>query len=104
MHVSTFVKPSSSNTQLLLLLFWNKQAKVIDCLNSITPFLIFEVIFQILMNAQERLPTVISSPPVQTNVAPIPASVTVDMSEVALIAIIVMPVSVLTGWPIKGSF
>ena len=55
------------------------------------------------MNAQERHPTVISSPPVQTNVDPIPASVTVDMWEMALIAI-VMPVSNLTLWPIKGSF
>ena len=57
------------------------------------------------MNAQERHPTVISLPPVQTNVDPIPASVTVDFSEMALIAIIVMPaVSILTLWPIKGSF
>ena len=49
------------------------------------------------MNAQMRHPTVISSPPVQTNVGPIPASVTVDFSETALIAIIVMPaVSILT--------
>ena len=58
------------------------------------------------MNAQEGHPTVISSPPVQTNVDPIPASVTVDMWEMALIAItcIVMPVSILTLWPINGSF
>ena len=103
-YVSTLEKPSSSNTQLLLLLFWNKQVTVIDCLNSITSFLTFEVIFQILMNAQDRHPTVISSPPVQTNVDPIPASVTVDMSEMALIAIINMPVSILKLCPIKGSF
>ena len=56
------------------------------------------------MNAQERHPTVISSPPVQTNVDPIPASVTVDMWEMALIAIIVMLVSILTLWPFIGSF
>ena len=43
------------------------------------------------MNAQERHLTVISWPPVQTNVDPISASVTVDISEMALIAIIVMP-------------
>ena len=48
------------------------------------------------MNAPKRHPTVTSSPPVQTNLDPIPASVTVDLSEMALIAIIVMPVSVLT--------
>ena len=96
---------TSSNTQLLLLLFWNKQVTVIDCLNSITLFLIFEVIFQILMNAPKRHPSVISSPPVQTNVDPISASVTVDMWEMAFIAIIVMPaVSILTLWPINGSF
>ena len=56
------------------------------------------------MNAQERHPTVISSPPVQTIVDPTPAIVTVDMSEMALIAIIVMPVSILTEWSIKRSF
>ena len=96
---------TSSNTQLLLLLFWNKQVTVIDCLNSIILFLIFEVIFQILMNAPKRHPSVISSPPVQTNVDPISASVTVDMWEMAFIAIIVMPaVSILTLWPINGSF
>ena len=105
MHVSTFEKTSSSNTQLLLMLFWNKQVTVIDCLNSISSLLIIEVIFQILMNAPEKHPTVISLPPAQTNVDPIPASVTVDMREMALIAIIVMPaVSILTLWLIKGSF
>ena len=56
------------------------------------------------MNAQERHPTAISEPPVQTNVGPIPASATVDLSEMALIAIINMPVSILTLWSIKGSF
>ena len=56
------------------------------------------------MNAQQRLPTVIRSPLVQTNVDPILASVIVDFSEMALIAIIVMPVSILRLWPIKGSF
>ena len=56
------------------------------------------------MNAPKRHPSVISLPPVQTNVDPIPASVTVDMWEMALIAIIVMPVSILTLWPINGSF
>ena len=88
----------------MLLLFWNKQVTLIDCLNSITLFLIFEVISQILMNAQETHSTVISWPPVQTNVDPIPASVTVDMWEMALIAIIVMLVSILTLLPINGSF
>ena len=44
------------------------------------------------MNAQKRHHTVISSQPVQTNVDPIPASATVDMWEMALIAIIVMQV------------
>ena len=56
------------------------------------------------MTAQERHPTVISSPPVQTNVDPIPASVTVDMREMGLIAIMVMLVSILKVWPFKGSF
>ena len=91
-------------TTAVTAIFWNKQVRVIDCLNSITLFLIFEVIFQILMNAQERHPSVISSPPAQTNVDPIPASVTVDMWEMAFIAIIVTPVSILTLWPINGSF
>lgn len=86
------------------MLFWSKRVTVIDYLNSITLFLTFEAIFQILMNAQERHPTVISSPPVETNVGPIPASVTVDMSEMALIAIINMPVSILKLCPIKVSF
>ena len=56
------------------------------------------------MNAQDRHPTVISWPPVQTNEDPIPASVTVDTWEMALIAIIVTPVSILTLWPMNGSF
>ena len=56
------------------------------------------------MNAPKRHLTVISWPPVQTNVDPIPASVTVDMWEMALIAIIVMLVSILKVWPFKGSF
>ena len=55
------------------------------------------------MNAPKRHPTVISSPPVQTNVDPIPASVTVDFSEMALIAIVMPAVSILTLWPINGS-
>ena len=59
-------------------------------------FRCFFFLCQILMNAPKRHPTVTSSPPVQTNLDPIPASVTVDLSEMALIAIIVMPVSVLT--------
>ena len=54
------------------------------------------------MNAQKRHLIVINSPPVQMTVGPIPANATVDLSEMALIAIIAMPVSVLTPSYIQG--